>query len=82
MRALYSKFGTVHKAIVHLNSWQHLCARRARTLSSVHTIVDYMKTWTMRYKEAPLHLPKMMKARAIKVKACIRSPIQNYEELS
>ena len=61
MQALYSKFGTVHKVVVHLNGWQHRCARRARILSNLHAAVDYMQTWTMRYKGVPLHLPKMMK---------------------
>jgi len=73
MWVLYSKFGTVHKAAVHLNGWQQRCARRARILSNVHVVVDYMKTWMMRYKEAPLHLPKMMKSRAVELKACIQS---------
>ncbi len=81
MRALYSKFGTVHKVFVHLNRWQQRCARRARILMKLHAVVDYMQTWTMRYKGAPLHLPKMMKVSAVKLKARIRSPIWNYEEL-
>lgn len=81
MRALYSKFGTVHKVIIHLNRWQQRCARRTRILLNVHVVVDYMKKWTMRYKEASLHLPKMMEPRAVELKAHIRSQIQNYEEL-
>ena len=36
----------------------------------------------MRYKGAPLHLPKMMKPRAVELKAHIQSQIYNYEELS
>ena len=81
MQVLYSKFGTVHKTVVHLNGLQQRSARRARILSNVHTAIDCMKTWTIRYKRAPLHLPKMMKPRAVELKACIRSQIQNYEEL-
>ena len=42
MKALYSKFGTMHKVVVHLNSWQHRCVRRACILSNMHTTVDYM----------------------------------------
>ena len=42
MRALYSKFGNVHKAVVHLNGWQQLCVRKARILANVHDVVDYM----------------------------------------
>jgi len=61
MRALYSKFGTVNKGVVHINRWKQRCAIRARILLNVHDVVDYMKTWTMRYKGPPLHLPKMMK---------------------
>ena len=81
MRALYSKFGTMHNAVIHLNGWQQRCARRARILSNVHVVVDYMQTWMMRYKGAPLHLPKMMKPGAVDLKARIWSQIQNYEEL-
>lgn len=29
MWAMYSKFGTVHKPVVHVNGWQQRCARRA-----------------------------------------------------
>jgi len=75
MQALYSKFGIVHKAVVHLNGWKQRSARRACILSNMHTVVDYMQTWTMRYKGAPLHLPKMMKPIAIELKACIQSQI-------
>jgi len=81
-QALYSKFGIVHKAVVHLNVWQQCCARRAHILSNFHTDVDYMQTWTMRYKGASLHLPKMMKPKAIEIKERIPSQIWNYEELS
>lgn len=35
----------------------------------------------MRYKEAPLHLPKMMKPRVVELKVCIHSYIWSYEEL-
>ncbi len=28
MRALYSKFSTMHQAVVHLHRWKHRCARR------------------------------------------------------
>ena len=40
MRALYSKFGTMHKVIIHLNGWKQRCARRARIPLNVHTVVD------------------------------------------
>ena len=40
MQVLYSKFGTVHKAVVHLNGWLQRCARRAHILSNVHVAVD------------------------------------------
>ena len=81
MRALYSKFGTVHKAVFHLNGRQQRHPRRACILSNVHSVVDYMQTWTMGYKGAPLHLPKMMKPRVVELKARIRSQIRNYEDL-
>ena len=42
MRMLYSRFDTVHKAIVHLNGWQQHCARRARIFSNLRIIVDHM----------------------------------------
>ena len=42
MRAFYSKFGTVHKAVVHLNKWQQRYARRVRILSNVYVAIDYM----------------------------------------
>lgn len=38
---------------------------------NLHDVVDDMKTWTMKYKEAPLHLPKMMTANAVEMKAHI-----------
>lgn len=77
MQALYSKFGTMHKAVFHLNGWQQHCVRRAHILANVHVVVDYMQTSTMRYKGASLHLRKIMKPKAVKLKA----RIQNYEEL-
>lgn len=78
MWLLYSKFGTMHKAVVHLNSWQQRFVRRECILSNVHAAIDYMRTWMMRYKGALLHLPKMMKPRVVELKACIRSHIRNY----
>lgn len=81
MRALYSRVGIVHKAVVHLNGWQQCCARRAHILSNLHTSIDHMQTWTMKYKGAPLHFPKMMKPMEVELKACIWSQTQNYEEL-
>ena len=81
MQAMYSRFGNVNKAVFHINGWQQRCARRARIFSNVHVVVDYMQTWTMRYKGAPLHLPKMMKPKVVKLKAHIRSQIWNYEYL-
>lgn len=44
--------------------------------------LDHVQTWTMRYKGAPPHLHKMMNLKVELDKACIRSQIQNYEELS
>lgn len=35
----------------------------------------------MRYKGAPLNLPKMMKPRVVELKACIWGQIRNYEDL-
>lgn len=58
MQILYSKFGTVHKVVVHLNGWDMLCARRARILSNLHTTVDCMQTWIMRCKGSPLHFQR------------------------
>ena len=46
-------------------------------LIGIHVVVDHVLTWTMRYKGSPLYLHKMMKPRAVKLKA----HIQNYEEL-
>jgi len=71
MRAFYSMFGTVHKAVVHLNGWQQQCDRRARTLSNLRTTIEYMQTQKMRYKGAQLHFPKMMKPKLIELKAWI-----------
>ena len=51
-------FGIVHKVVVHLNGWQQHYARRARILSYLHTVVDHMQTWTMRYKGSPLIFSK------------------------
>ena len=73
MRALYSKFGTVHKAVVHLNGWEKHCVRSAHILLNMHATIDYMQTWIMRYKGTPSHLPKMMKPRVVKLNACIQS---------
>ena len=81
MRALYSKFGTVHKAFIHLNGWQQRCAKRAHILTNIHDFVDYSQTWTMKYKGDPLHLLKMMRPNAVELKAHIRSQIWNYEDL-
>ena len=81
MRALYSKFGTVHKAIVHLNGWQQRCARTTHILTNIHVVVDNMQAWTMKYKGALLHLPKMMRADAVELQARIWSQIHNYEDL-
>lgn len=50
-------------------------------MSNLHTIVNRMQTWTMRYKGAPLHLPKMMNPMEGELKARIQSQIWNYEEL-
>jgi len=75
MRALYSKFGTMHKAVVHLNEWKQGCARISRILENMHATVDYMQTWKMRYKGALLHLTNMMKANAVKLKEHIQSQI-------
>ena len=82
MQTLYSRFGTLHKVVIHLNSWQQCRARRACILSNMNTSFDCMKTWKMRYKGALLHLPKMMKPMAVELKTHIRSQIWNYEELT
>jgi hypothetical protein len=50
-------------------------------LKNIHTVVDNMQAWMMKYKGAPLHLPKMMKVRVVELKACIQSQIRNDEEL-
>ena len=73
MRALYSKFGTMHQAVIHLHGWQQRCARRVCILKNIHIVVDNMRTWMMKYKGDPLHLPKMMKANAVKLQAHISS---------
>jgi len=67
MRELYSKFSTVHQAVVHLHGWQHRCVRRAHILKNMHAVIDNMKAWMMKYKGAPLHLPKMMRANAVEL---------------
>ena len=67
MRSLYSKFGTVHQAVIHLHRWQQRCARRSCILKNIHTVVDNMQAWMMKYKAAPLHLLKMMKANAVEL---------------
>jgi len=71
MRALYSKFGIVHKAVIHLNRWQQRCARRACILMNLHVVVDDMQTWMMKYKGDPFHLPKRIRINAIELKAHI-----------
>lgn len=81
MQVLYSKFGTMHKVVVHLNGWQRRCARRACIFSNVHNSLNYMQTWKMRYKGASLHLPKMMKPKAFTLKIRVWSQIRNYEDL-
>ena len=48
---------------------------------NVHVVVDDMQTWIMKYKGSPLHLPKMMRANVVKLKAHIRSQIRSYEYL-
>ena len=80
MRALYSKFGTVHKAVAHLNGWQQQCARRACVLKNIHFVFDDMQTWTMKYKGDPPHFPKMMMPNKVELKERIRSQIQKYED--
>ena len=81
MQNLYFRFVTMHKSVIHLNGWKQRCARRPRIFSDIHTVVNHMQIWTMRYKGAPLHLPKMMKPKEVVLKAPIQSQIQNYEEL-
>ena len=61
MRELYSKFGIVHKAVVHLYGHQQHYTKITRTLTYIHEIVDHVQTWKIRYKGAPLHLHKIMK---------------------
>ncbi len=82
MQEFYSKFGPMHKAVIHLNRWQQGFSRRAHTLTRLHIYVDYMQEWMMRYKGALLDLPKMMKASVVELKGHIRSQIRNYEEPS
>lgn len=69
--ALYSKFSTVHQVVVHLHGWQHPCVRRDCILKNIHVVIDNMRAWMMEYKGALLHLPKMMKANAVKLQARI-----------
>lgn len=38
---------------------------------NLHAAIDDMQTWMMKCKGAPIHLPKMMRANAVKMKACI-----------
>jgi len=71
MQMLYSKFVTMHKLVLHLKYRQQHCARRECSLSNIHTIVDHMQTCTMRYKGSQLSLPKIMKPKAVELKACI-----------
>ena len=40
-------------------------------MTDIHTVVDHTQIWTMRYKGAPLFLPKMMKTNAMELKAHI-----------
>lgn len=81
MKASYSKIGTVHKEVVHLNRWQQWCARRARILTFLHATINYMQAWAMRYKGASRHMPRIMKATTVELKAHIYSKVWNYEEL-
>ena len=73
MRKFYFKFVTLHKSVVYLNGWQQCCARRARILADIHIAINHMQIWTMRYKGAPLQLPKMMKPKMVELKARIWS---------
>jgi len=73
MWELYSKFGTMHEAVVHLHRWQQWCARRTCILKNIHVVVDNMQAWMMNYKGALLHLLKMMKANVVKLQAHIQS---------
>lgn len=72
MWKMYFKFITVHKSVVHLDGWQQHCDRRERVLADIRTVVDHMQIWKMRYKEAPLYLQKMMKPKAVELKAHIQ----------
>lgn len=81
MWALYSKFGIVHQAVIHLHKWQQRCVRRARILKNIHAVVDSMQAWTMKYKGVLLHLPKMMRVNVVEFQARIRIQIRNYEAL-
>ena len=49
-------------------------------MSNLYVDIDYMKTCTMRYKGAPLHLLKMMKPKVVELKAHIQSEIRKYKE--
>jgi len=81
MWALYSKFGVVHQAVVHLHGWHQQCARRVWILNNIHVTLDNMQAWMMKYKGALVHLPKMTRANAVELQAHIRSQIWNYEDL-
>ena len=78
----YFRVVTVHKSLLHINGWKKHCARRAHIFTDIHTIFNHMQIWKMRYKGAPLYLPKMMKLKVVELKARIQSQIQNHEKLS
>ena len=59
MQRLYDRF-TVHKEVVHLHGHQQCYIKITYTLIDIHATIDYVHTWTMRYKGGLLHLHKMM----------------------
>ena len=79
MQKLYDKFLIVHKVVVHQYGFQWWRRNIVQTLEDIHAAIAQVQEWTMRYKGALLHLPKMMKPQLELDKAKIWIQIQNYE---
>ena len=81
MHTLYKIFVTVHKAVIHLYSFQQQCIKTTQTLKDIHVVIMHVHEWTMRYNGPPLYFHKMMKMQAELDKVGIQILIRNYEHL-
>lgn len=82
MRKIYEGFVIVHKANVHLYSFEGQSRNIFQTLRDIHATISHVKEQKMNYKGASLHFPKMMKLQAQLDKEKIQMQIQNYKQLT